>query len=353
MTQNTHDFDLSAYDFDLPSDQIADRPVSCRHDSKLLVYDARLDKVIHSKFLNIADYLPSDSLLVLNRSKVFPGRLLGKKTTGGLAELLLLSPKPLKTTQVPLYSVMIKTTGRKKVGDRFSFENNLTAEIQAIHEDGTFSVRFNIDEISSLLEKIGHTPIPPYIRNGIDDERDKTDYQTVYASEPGSIACPTAGLHFTAQVFSRLKEKKIDTATVSLHVGPGTFAPVKCENIMEHKMHKESFIVDNENAVKILSNPKRIAVGTTTLRTLESCVTAAGKLEFTPDEWRSTDIFLHPGKKVHSVSGLVTNFHLPRSTLLMLVGSLIGREKTLELYALAVREKYRFFSYGDAMLILR
>lgn len=343
------DLKLQSYDFDLPAELIADRPVPDRHSGRLLVYDEAKNTITHSTYEKIGDFLPKGSTLVFNRSKVFPCRLMGQKPSGGEAEVFVLS----LLSQNNLYPCMIRASGKRKVGDEFLFPG-LKARLEVVKGDGTFLVSFDCakDELTGKLESIGKIPIPPYIRGGESDELDKKTYQTVYAREVGSVAAPTAGLHFSDFLLAKLKENH-QLATVTLHVGAGTFAPVKSENILEHKMHEEFFTIDQENLKLIQEAKFRVAVGTTTLRTLESCW-RDGNVQFTPSEGlKSTSIFLHPGKEVHSIQALVTNFHLPKSSLLMLVSSIIGREKALELYQIAIKEKYRFFSYGDGMLILR
>jgi S-adenosylmethionine:tRNA ribosyltransferase-isomerase len=338
-----NDHQLSSYDYELPPELIADRPVSDRHSSRLLVYNEGTGEIIHSTFRDLPKFLPDHSTLIFNRSRVFPCRLLGKKITGGQAEVFLLTVTPIENT----YEALIRTTGKKKVGDSFYF-GELSARIEQINPQGTFQVSFNIDEkgLVEMLEKIGKIPIPPYIRDGESDEKDKETYQTVYAKETGSVAAPTAGLHFSNELLKELENKGHTLASVTLHVGMGTFAKVQVENILEHKMHEEVYTIDSENLKKIKEAKFRIAVGTTSLRTLES-------FERSGETASATSIFLHPGVEVKSIDALITNFHLPKSTLLMLVSAVIGREKTMELYRIAVKEKYRFFSYGDGMLILR
>lgn len=341
---------LQNYDFHLPPELIAERPVADRHSSRLLVYDEARDEVIHSFYHKIGDFLPAGSTLVFNRSKVFPCRLIGKKPSGGEAEVFVLS----LISENGLYPAMLRAAGKRRVGDEFLFDG-LKAKLEVVKGDGTFAISFNCSHVELIekLERIGKIPIPPYIRNGESDELDKKNYQTVYAKETGSVAAPTAGLHFSQELLDKLTAQGHKLASVTLHVGAGTFSPVKAENILEHKMHEESFSIDQEN-LKIIQDAKfRIAVGTTSLRTLESSW-QDGNVQFDPAAGlKGTSIFLHPGKPVHSIDALVTNFHLPKSSLLMLVSTLIGREKTLELYKLAIEEKYRFFSYGDGMLILR
>lgn len=336
----------SSYDYDFDPNLIADRPAQPRDHSRLLVYRQASDSVEHHIFKDLPEILASGDQLVFNQSKVYPCRLLATKSTGGKAELFLLSLEDKEG----LYPVMIKSNGKKHLGDRYHL-GDFSFEIVERGAGATFWGRFDLEtnDLLDILEDKGQVPIPPYIRGGEADAQDKSDYQTIYAQNPGSVAAPTAGLHFTEDVFKKLAVKGIDKAFVTLHVGMGTFRPVQSENILEHKMHSELFEVDQENQEKIKNAKRRIAVGTTSLRVLES-IYNEGKFSPTQGE---TDIFLYPGVDVKSISGLLTNFHLPKSTLLMLVSSLIGREKTLDLYKLAVKDKYRFYSYGDAMLILR
>ncbi|WP_127716041.1 tRNA preQ1(34) S-adenosylmethionine ribosyltransferase-isomerase QueA [Halobacteriovorax sp. HLS] len=347
-TMNDVDLRLSNYDFDLPASLIADRPVAGRHHSKMLVYKVKSDEIIHDEFINLSNYLPESSLLVVNQSKVFPCRLIGSKSTGGKCEVFILD---IEANEQGLREVLIKTTSKKRLEQTFHFENGLVATLKEIR-DGRFFVEFNNENLASYLEEHGKIPIPPYIRNGESDAKDVEDYQTVYAKEVGSVAAPTAGLHFTEEVFKSLEDKSISRAQVTLHVGLGTFLPVKVDNLQEHKMHTEKYFIDSKNLDKIKGNREIYAVGTTSLRVLESCHDGSD-FNLEADKYYETDIFLHPGVEVNSIKGLVTNFHLPKSTLLMLVSSLIGREKTLELYKEAIAREYRFFSYGDSMLILR
>ena len=360
MTTENPDLLVKNYSYELPKELIAQRPASPRDSSRLLIYDESKDLVIHETFKNIADYLPKKTCLIKNNSKVFPCRLKARKQTGGAAEIFLLSLKP---DEKGSFSCLIKSSSKKKRGDIFfilSDDDQAIGrmKIEGLIEDGIFSLKpvdFNENSIGQMVYETGKIPIPPYIRNGESDERDIKDYQTLYAGvseeEVGSVAAPTAGLHFTDTVFEKLKKKEVSRKFVTLHVGLGTFRPVKTESLKEHIMHKENFFVNKGDWEDIIHAPYRVAVGTTSLRVLESLWSQ--KDEKVWDGMRETEIFLHPGKEVKSIHGLLTNFHLPESTLLMLVSSLIGRKKTLELYRVAVKEKYRFFSYGDAMLILR
>ncbi|MBL6990138.1 MAG: tRNA preQ1(34) S-adenosylmethionine ribosyltransferase-isomerase QueA [Bacteriovoracaceae bacterium] len=345
------DLKLTSYDYELPKELIADRPVSSkRHNSKLLVYYAKEDRMVHTTFLKLTEFLTKQNLLVLNQSKVYPCRLLGKKTTGGKCELFLLS----LDDRDGVYNALVKTTRKKQIGDQFLFNNELMATLECVEENGSFGVSFNVsaDQLKIYLDQFGKIPIPPYIRGGESDDLDRRDYQTIYAKDVGSVAAPTAGLHFSSELFVNLEQKGIEKAYVTLHVGQGTFAPVKNENILNHKMHSESFFITFDNLLKIKSKKDIIAVGTTSLRVLESALAIDSTYNLTPNQLYNTDIFLHPGKDIGSIKGLLTNFHLPKSTLLMLVSTLIGRKKTLQLYQKAIENKYRFFSYGDAMLIL-
>ncbi len=336
------DLNLDSYDFELPEELIAQTPNPSRHGSRLLVYHEESGEITHSHFFELPQFLKSDDTLVFNQSQVFPCRLKATKTSGGKAELFFLSLSP---NQSGFFPCMIRSNGKKDIGDEFQL-GEFIARIEST--DGqTFEVSLPESlKLETYLEKNGHIPIPPYIRKGEDREEDRKSYQTTFAKIKGSTAAPTAGLHFSEELLEKIPNK----AFVTLHVGLGTFKPVTSENILNHKMHSEQFFVDQNNLKKLNHSKNRIAVGTTSLRVLESLYD-----ENFPDmeDWASTDIFLHPGKEVKSIQGLITNFHLPKSSLIMLVSSLIGREKTLELYREAVKEKYRFFSYGDGMLILR
>lgn len=347
---NKEDLQLSAYDYYLPKELIATRPVEGRHYSRLLVYNCQTDTISHHTFNELVNFLPEETTLVLNQSKVFPCRLKGKKDTGGCVEVFFLTVEPNEEGH---YRALVKANGKKRDGDIYLFEDNLRIEIVG-NVDGEFLIRPSLigNELIDFLNAHALVPIPPYIRGGESDEQDKKDYQTVFANELGSVAAPTAGLHFTDELLTKIKNQGHDIAKVTLHVGLGTFAPVKVDNLEDHKMHSENYCIDQSNFEKIKQAKKRFAVGTTSLRTLET-IWQSGVDNYIPGELKDTSIFLHPGVDVESIDGLITNFHLPKSTLLMLVSALIGREKTLELYDIAVKEEYRFFSYGDAMLILR
>lgn len=341
------DLKLSSYDYHLPEDLIARYPADKRSDSRLMVYDVKTDLLVHTTFKDIAKYLPSEALIVRNNSKVFPCRLLGNKSSGGKAEVFLLS----LSESAYGYPCLIKTSGKKKVDDQIIIGTKLIGTITKA-EQGKFWIKFNIsgDELQYELNNQGEIPLPPYM-NRASTAEDKKRYQTVYADKLGSVAAPTAGLHFDNEVFQSLSKKNIEMTDVTLHVGIGTFKPVETEDILKHDMHFEYFEVKSENFKKIKANTDKLyAVGTTSLRVLE---TLAQQSWSDTKLTQETNIFLHPGVEIKSIQGLITNFHLPKSSLLMLVSSLIGREKTLELYAEAINERYRFYSYGDAMLILR
>lgn len=343
MKMLTHDFF-----YELPEELIAQTPIEPRDASRLLVLDKVTGRVTHKRFRDIEAYLQPGDLLVLNDSRVLPARLLGvKEGTESPMELLLLTQK-----QQDVWETLVRPGKRAKVGARFVFGNGLLqAEITEILENGNRLVRFGYEgNFYAVLEQVGQMPLPPYITEKLNNpER----YQTVYAKEPGSAAAPTAGLHFTEDLIKRLQNKGILFEFVTLHVGLGTFRPVKASNITDHKMHAEHYefpqrVAEAVNACKERGN-KVIAVGTTSCRTLES----VGQNGF-PLQSREgyTDIFIYPGKQFHVIDGLITNFHLPESTLIMLVSALAGREYTLNAYQSAVKERYRFFSFGDAMLIL-
>ncbi|MBC97307.1 MAG: tRNA preQ1(34) S-adenosylmethionine ribosyltransferase-isomerase QueA [Halobacteriovoraceae bacterium] len=344
---------LKSYHYELPSSLIAQRPCEPRDHSRLLIYNEKEDTITHEHFYNLPQFLPAGAKLVLNNSKVFPCRLIGHKPTGAKVEIFLLKKH---ADEKGLFPCLIKSNGKKKLGDKIIFTEDLFATIREVSLSGGYRIEFShLSLVHTIIEEEAKIPIPPYIRSGESDERDRENYQTIYAGsqkeEEGSVAAPTAGLHFTEEVFKNLAKKNISKNFVTLHVGLGTFLPVKSEDIREHNMHSEHYFVSPNDWDEICSSEFRVAVGTTSLRVLESLWPE--RKEYRGGEMKETSIFLHPGVEVQSISALLTNFHLPESTLLMLVSSLIGRDKTLELYREAVAKEYRFFSYGDAMLILR
>lgn len=341
---NLHDF----Y-YELPQELIAQDPLSDRSSSRLMVLDKETGEIEHKIFKDIIGYLNPGDCLVINDTKVLPARLVGEKVgTGAAIEVLLLTRKQdLKDT----WEVLVKPGKKAKVGTKISFGGGkLIGEIVAIVEEGNRVIKFTYDGIfEEILDELGQMPLPPYITHKLED---KNRYQTVYAKHEGSAAAPTAGLHFTEELLQRIEAKGVDIARVTLHVGLGTFRPVKTENIQEHHMHSEFYIVSEEAAEKVnraKKNGKRIiSVGTTSTRTLESVAEADGTLKKCSG-W--TQIFIYPGYQFKVIDGLITNFHLPESTLVMLVSAFAGREHILAAYKKAVEEKYRFFSFGDAMLI--
>ena len=340
----------SDFYFDLPQELIAQTPIEPRNASRMLHLDRKSGEVTHGKFTDLYELLRPGDLLVLNDSRVLPARIIGvSEKTGSPMEFLLLNQKKQDE-----WEVLVRPGKRAKIGSRFSFgEGLIKAEVIDIIEGGNRIVRFEYEEAGSFyskLEKIGQMPLPPYITEKLDDpER----YQTVYSHELGSAAAPTAGLHFTKQMLDDLRAKGVKTAFVTLHVGLGTFRPVKEDDINDHKMHSEHIWLPQETADLInqtkAEGGRVIAVGTTSCRTLES----VGQMGLPLKEYEgNTEIFLYPGKEFFVIDGLITNFHLPESTLIMLVSAFAGRENVLAAYNEAVKERYRFFSFGDAMFIV-
>lgn len=342
---------INDFDYYLPEEQIAQHPADKRDQSRLLVVDRNTDKLEHRHFYDILEYLNPGDCLIMNNSKVIPARLFGvKEITGAKVEFLL-----IKRIKDDIWEAMVRPGKKLHVGDRVSFaeDGELSAKIIEHGEGGTRIVSFEYEgDFHELLDRIGKIPLPPYIERDSDEE-DKERYQTVYCKEEGSVAAPTAGLHFTEELMEKVRQKGVKIAYVTLHVGIGTFRPVKCETIEEHKMHFEEYEIDEENAAIInetkIAGGRIISVGTTSTRTVESAATADGTVIAGRG---NTDIFIYPGYQFKVIDSLITNFHLPKSTLLMLVSALYNRENILAVYKEAVEQKYRFFSYGDAMLIL-
>ena len=337
----------SDFYFDLPEELIAQDPLSDRSSSRLLVLDRENGEVEHHIFKEITGYLQPGDCLVLNNTKVIPARLLGKKAdTGAAVEVLL-----LKRHENDVWETLVKPGKKCKPGVRLDFgEGLLQAEVLDTVEEGNRLIRFEYEGIfEEILDKLGEMPLPPYITHKL---QDKNRYQTVYAKYEGSAAAPTAGLHFTPELLAEIEAKGVSIAYVTLHVGLGTFRPVKVDNILEHHMHSEYYQVSKEAADKINNTKKNggrvIYVGTTSCRTVES---AADENGFVQEGCDNTEIFIYPGYKFKVLDALITNFHLPESTLVMLVSALAGRENVLHAYKEAIREKYRFFSFGDAMFI--
>ena len=333
--------------FDLPEELIAQDPLEDRSSSRLLVLDKETGKVEHHVFREIIDYLQEGDCLVINDTKVIPARLIGSKIgTDAKIEVLL-----LKRKENDVWETLVKPGKKAKVGTRISFGDGLlVGEVVDIVEEGNRLIHFEYEGIfEEILDQLGQMPLPPYITHQLED---KHRYQTVYAKHSGSAAAPTAGLHFTPELLKEIEEKGVQIARVTLHVGLGTFRPVKVDNILEHHMHSEFYQIDEEAAEKINrakeSGHRVICVGTTSCRTIESAADKNGKLHAT-NGW--TEIFIYPGYEFKVLDCLITNFHLPESTLVMLVSALAGREQVLSAYEEAVKEKYRFFSFGDAMFI--
>lgn len=340
----------SDFYYDLPKELIAQHPLPQRDHSRLMALNKETGEIGHHHFYDIEQLLRPGDLLVVNNSRVIPARIYGtKKDTGSHVEFLLLEQK-----EQDVWEILVKPGKKAKLGVQYVFGDGLLeAEVVEIFEDGNRLVRFSHApdrNIYSILDEIGQMPLPPYITEKLED---KERYQTVYSKEKGSAAAPTAGLHFTPELMQRLQDKGIGIAEVTLHVGLGTFRPVKEENVLDHKMHSEHYQLSQETADRIHETKRNggrvIAVGTTSCRTLESVATFFGEIK-AAEGW--TDIFIYPGYEFKCIDGLITNFHLPESTLIMLVSALAGYDHIMNAYHVAVQEKYRFFSFGDAMLIV-
>ncbi|WP_300384736.1 tRNA preQ1(34) S-adenosylmethionine ribosyltransferase-isomerase QueA [Clostridium sp.] len=338
---------VSDFNFYLPEELIAQHPLEKRDSSRLMVLSKKTGKIEHRHFHDIIDYLNKGDTIVLNNTRVMPARLIGEKVeTGGKIEFLL-----LKRLEGDKWECLAKPGKRAKIGERFTFgEGKLTCEVVDIVQEGNRVIEFNYEGIfEEVLDELGDMPLPPYITEKLED---KERYQTVYSKEKGSAAAPTAGLHFTEELLDKIKTKGINIAYLTLHVGLGTFRPVKVQDINDHIMHSEYYHLDKENADLINETKKRgnkvVAVGTTSTRTLETIGDENG---FVSEQSGWTDIFIYPGYKYKVIDNLITNFHLPESTLIMLVSALSGKENVMNAYKEAVKERYRFFSFGDSMFI--
>lgn len=340
--------EVKDFDYELPQELIAQDPLEDRSSSRLMHVDRKTGEVSHHVFRDVLRFLKPGDCLVMNNTKVIPARLYGaREDTGAGIELLL-----LKRMENDTWETLVKPGKKCRLGARFVFGDGLLrGEIIEVKEDGNRLIHFEYEGIfEEILDKLGQMPLPPYITHEL---KDKNRYQTVYAKHEGSAAAPTAGLHFTKELLEQLHEAGIKTAEVTLHVGLGTFRPVKVENVLEHHMHSEFYMI-NEEAAKTINETRAeggriICVGTTSCRTLESAVAEDGSIQACSG-W--TEIFIYPGYRFKIMDGLITNFHLPKSTLLMLVSAFAGREHMLAAYEEAVKERYRFFSFGDAMIIL-
>jgi len=339
--------DLKDFNYDLPEELIAQDPLEDRSSSRLMVLHKDTGRIEHKIFRDIIDYLNPGDCLVINDTKVIPARLMGiKEDTGAAIEVLL-----LKRNADDVWECLVKPGKKARTGARIIFgEGLLVGEIVDVIEDGNRMIKFHYEGIfEEILDKLGQMPLPPYITHKL---QDKNRYQTVYARNEGSAAAPTAGLHFTKELLEKIKEKGVNVVSITLHVGLGTFRPVKVDKIEEHRMHTETFNISKEAADTInrtrAAGGRVIAVGTTSCRTLESAAADDGTI---PARSGDTDIFIYPGYKFKAIDCLITNFHLPESTLIMLVSALAGRDNIMNAYETAVKERYRFFSFGDAMFI--
>lgn len=340
--------DVKDFYFDLPQELIAQDPLEDRSSSRLLVLDKKTGEIEHHTFRDIVSYLKKGDCLVINDTKVIPARLFGvKEDTQAKIEVLL-----LKRKENDIWETLVKPGKKAKPGTVISFGDGLLkGTVVDVIEDGNRLIQFSYEGIfEEILDQLGQMPLPPYITHQL---KDKNRYQTVYAKHEGSAAAPTAGLHFTKELLKEIEDMGVTIAHVTLHVGLGTFRPVKVDNVLDHHMHSEFYVVEEDQA-KLINDTKKnggrvIAVGTTSCRTLESATGEDGVLK-AGSGW--TEIFIYPGYKFKMIDGLITNFHLPESTLVMLVSALAGKEKIMHAYEVAVQEKYRFFSFGDAMLIL-
>lgn len=335
------------FNFYLPEELIAQTPLEKRDSSRLMVLDRKTGQIEHSHFYNIIDFMTKDDCLVLNNSRVLPARLIGEKIgSEGKIEFLL-----LKRLELDSWEVLVKPGKRAKEGAKFQFGDGiLKAEVIKNIDEGIRIVKFEYEgTFENILNELGEMPLPPYITTEL---KDKERYQTVYSKHTGSAAAPTAGLHFTNELLDKIRKKGVKVVYLTLHVGLGTFRPVAVDNIEEHKMHAEFYMIGEETA-KIINNVREkggnvITVGTTCCRTLESVADDTGHVE-PSSGW--TDIFIYPGYKYKIVTSMITNFHLPKSSLIMMISALVGRENILNAYNVAVEEKYRFFSFGDAMFL--
>ena len=337
----------SDFDYYLPEELIAQTPVEPRDSSRLLVYDRNSGEVYHKHFYDLPQFLKKGDVLVRNNTKVLPARMFGYTVKGGKVEILL-----LKRFNLTDWEVLVKPGRKARTGTVLTVSEELTAEVIGINDDvGSRTVRFTFNGVfEDVISRVGEMPLPPYITKKLEDG---TRYQTVYAKMDGSAAAPTAGLHFTDRLLGEIKDKGVEIVDILLHVGLGTFRPVKADDVKDHRMHSEYYEITESAAERINLAKKEgrriIAVGTTSVRTLES---AADENGFVKAQKGNTEIFIYPPYKFKCVDSLITNFHLPKSTLVMLVASMTGREKILELYNLAVENRYRFFSFGDSMLVL-
>ena len=343
---------ISEYDYELPKELIAQKPSEKRENCRMMVLDRQKQSIEHKHFYDITDYFDENDVVVLNNTKVIPARLYGRKSTGANIEVFL-----LKQIGDITWEVLINPSKRVKEESLIEISSDLYVKILTRQNEGKWLVELHYDgDFYEILDKVGHVPLPPYIERQMTDDQlknlDYERYQTVYAQKEGSVAAPTAGLHFTQEILDKLKNKGVQICYVTLNVGLGTFRPVKVENILEHKMDSEQFEISAETA-KIITDAKKqgkkiTAVGTTTVRTLETCMQLYDEIIETIDD---STLFIYPGFKFRAVDRLITNFHLPKSTLIMLTSAFAGKDFVFNAYQEAIKEKYRFYSYGDCMLI--
>ena len=350
-------FELDDYRYELPPGLIAQRPLPRRDGSRLMVVERPTGALAHRKFDQLPELLQDGDILVINDTAVIPARLLGSKETGGRVEVLLIDyaerSRPAGRPESLVCDCLVKAAKRPRPGARLTFDGGLRGTVLAVLNDRVrieFEAR---DDFESVLRRIGRVPLPPYIRGGADDARDRHTYQTVYAAAEGAVAAPTAGLHFTAGLLDKLRQKGVEVLPLTLHIGYGTFAPVRSGDIRRHRMHSEPVTITERTAAAVNAGRdagrRIVAVGTTSVRSLEYAADGSGSVQ--PVQG-SCDLFIYPGYRFKVVDAMITNFHLPASTLLMLVAAFAGRESILKAYGEAVRRRYRFYSYGDAMLIL-
>lgn len=355
------DFSLKAYNYTLPAENIAQHPTDARENSRLLILNRHNNQQKHGKFHNIIDLLQPGDLLVANNTKVFPARLYGNKESGGKVEVFLLSYPVEKTSKdgsekMAEVTCLIKSSKRPKPGSTLQLGSDLKALILELLVDGKVQIELHYkasQQLATILASHGQVPLPPYInRKEGTTKEDRERYQTVYAKEPGAVAAPTAGLHFSEELLAAIHKKGVESTQITLHVGHGTFAPVRCEDIREHQIHEEYISVSQESADKINAVRKKggkiWAVGTTTVRTIEYMTSAQGEVQ-AGNGW--CDLYILPGYKFQIIDNLITNFHLPESSLLFLVSALYGREALMTIYQQAITDGYRFYSYGDAMVL--
>lgn len=341
-------FSLSAFDYYLPEKYIAQKPLSKRDESKLLILNKATGRIFFDFFYNLNQYLDEGDLLVLNNTKVVPVRIYGHKKSGARIETFL-----IKHIVPGLWEVMLKPASKLKLGETLFYKHNLSADLVEVMPNGNRLLRFSHDKLYDYCEQEGEMPLPPYVKSNLSLQEQREKYQTVFAEKEGALAAPTAGLHFTEELFNKLSLYGIERSYLTLHVGLGTFKPITIENFKEHKMHKESYVLTADTVKKIATvkkNQKKVvAVGTTSVRVLESIYRNHGRLEAEESE---TDIFIYPGFNFRVTDAIITNFHLPKSTLLLLVSAFAGKDLVLEAYQKAIENNFRFYSFGDAMLIV-